>query len=92
MTVSVQSAAARTAKSGSVRLGIIHQPVIQYHPGAITSDTKLAAYLAQGRALQGRALRQGLAAAVRPLTEIFGNYGRLRQRYARVPIGPFAAS
>ena len=96
MTVSVQPAATRTAESkyesGSARSGIDRQSVTLYSPGALTSDAELADYLAKGRALQSRALRRSFAAAVRPLAGVFGSYGRLRERYARVPIRPYTAS
>ena len=96
MTASVQSAATGTAESkseaGSARTGIDHQPVTLYAPGALTSDAELAAYLARGRALQSRALRRSFAAAIRPVAGVFGSYGRLRQRYARIPVRPYAAS
>ncbi|WP_162906902.1 hypothetical protein [Algihabitans albus] len=85
MTVSVQPAETPSAPSAAAKAS--DPPAILYQPGAITSDARLAAKLAHGRVLQGRAIRQSFAAAFRPLTGLLGNHGRVRERYGRVPRG-----
>ena len=68
------------------------QPTALYSPGAISSDTEIAAHLARGRALQSRALRESFGAAIRPLASLLKCYGCLRGRYTRPSGRPWATS
>lgn len=68
------------------------QPTASYFPGVISSNSEATAHMARGRALQGRALREGFGALLLSTLALLKCYGCLRERYARVSGRPRATS